>query len=196
MQGAGRRGGVRSRLLSPLHAPRGASIPSALSRLRILPVITGVYVPHQHPYSRLRRLSVSVSLWQIPRSQKLTPSLSSLCPLFRAPFLCFQELAASFCKTPGVGGGRCDLSRPLVTSPLSTFRTATTPVRLAVHSSSGQLAASPDLHTAMDKRIASADAAIAKLTNGATILVGGFGLGGGPERLIDARRRKGTTSLT
>ncbi len=90
----------------------------------------------------------------------LQPLCQFLCPLFRAPFLCFQELAASFCKTPGVGG-RCNLSRPPVTSPLATFRTATTPVRLAVHSSSGQLAASPDLHTAMDKRIASADAAIA-----------------------------------
>src|SRR5216683_8324136 len=135
MQNGGRAQGVRSLLLSPLHAPRGASIPSALSRLRILPVTTGVYVLHQHPYSGLRRLSVSVSRWQIPRSQKLTASLSSLCPLFRTPFLCFQQLAASFCKTPGVGG-RCDLSRPPVTSPLATFRTATTPVRLAVHSSS------------------------------------------------------------
>src|SRR6266478_8214643 len=138
---------------------------------------------------------VSVSLWQIPCSQKLAASLASLCPLFRTPFLCFQELAASFCKTPGVGV-RCDLSRPPVTSPLATFRTATTPVRLAVHSSSGQLAAPPDLHTAMDKRIASADAAIAKLPDGATILVGGFGLCGVPEHLIDALRRKGTKNLT
>src|SRR5216683_7616659 len=104
MQNRGRGEGVRSLLLSPLHAPRGASIPSALNRFHILPVTTGVYVPRQHPYSRLRRLCVSVSLWQIPRSQKLTASLSSLCPLFRTPFLCFQQLAASFCKTPGVGG--------------------------------------------------------------------------------------------
>jgi 3-oxoacid CoA-transferase subunit A len=48
----------------------------------------------------------------------------------------------------------------------------------------------------MDKRIASADAAIAKLTDGATILVGGFGLCGIPEHLIDALRRKGTKNLT
>jgi hypothetical protein len=27
----------------------------------------------------------------------------SLCPLFRTPSLCFQSLAASFRKTPGVG---------------------------------------------------------------------------------------------
>ena len=48
----------------------------------------------------------------------------------------------------------------------------------------------------MDKRIASADAAIAKLPDGATILVGGFGLCGVPEHLIDALRRKGTKNLT
>jgi len=48
----------------------------------------------------------------------------------------------------------------------------------------------------MDKRIASADAAIAKLTDGATILMGGFGLCGIPENLIAAVRRKGTKSLT
>ena len=69
-------------------------------------------------------------------------------------------------------------------------------LQLAVHSSSGPLAAPPDLHTAMDKRIASADAAIAKLADGATILVGGFGLCGVPEYLIDAVRRKGTKNLT
>ncbi len=32
-------------LLPPSHAPRGASIPCRLSRLRILPVTTGVYYP-------------------------------------------------------------------------------------------------------------------------------------------------------
>jgi len=48
----------------------------------------------------------------------------------------------------------------------------------------------------MDKRIASADAAIAKLTDGATILMGGFGLCGIPENLIAAVRRKGVKDLT
>jgi 3-oxoacid CoA-transferase subunit A len=48
----------------------------------------------------------------------------------------------------------------------------------------------------MDKRISSADAAIEKLTDGATILMGGFGLCGIPENLIAAVRRKGTKSLT
>ncbi len=36
----------------------------------------------------------------------------------------------------------------------------------------------------MDKRIASADAAVEKLTDGCTILMGGFGLCGIPENLI------------
>jgi 3-oxoacid CoA-transferase subunit A len=48
----------------------------------------------------------------------------------------------------------------------------------------------------MDKRIASADAAIANLTDGATILMGGFGLCGVPENLIAAVQRKGTKDLT
>jgi 3-oxoacid CoA-transferase subunit A len=48
----------------------------------------------------------------------------------------------------------------------------------------------------MDKRIASADDAIAGLWDGATILMGGFGLCGIPEKLIAAVRRKGTKDLT
>lgn len=48
----------------------------------------------------------------------------------------------------------------------------------------------------MDKRIASAAAAIDKLTDGMTILMGGFGLCGIPEKLIAALRERGTTNLT
>src|SRR6266513_5161855 len=48
----------------------------------------------------------------------------------------------------------------------------------------------------MDKRIASADAAVEKILDGATILMGGFGLCGIPENLIAAVRRKGTKDLT
>ena len=48
----------------------------------------------------------------------------------------------------------------------------------------------------MDKRVASADAAIARIEDGATILLGGFGLCGIPENLIAALRRKGTKDLT
>jgi 3-oxoacid CoA-transferase subunit A len=48
----------------------------------------------------------------------------------------------------------------------------------------------------MDKRVSSADSAIEKLTDGATILMGGFGLCGIPENLIAAVRRKGAKNLT
>jgi len=48
----------------------------------------------------------------------------------------------------------------------------------------------------VNKRIESADAAIAKLRDGMTILMGGFGLCGIPENLIAAVRRKGTKDLT
>jgi 3-oxoacid CoA-transferase subunit A len=48
----------------------------------------------------------------------------------------------------------------------------------------------------MDKRTPSADAAVANLADGATILMGGFGLCGIPENLIAAVRRKGTKNLT
>jgi 3-oxoacid CoA-transferase subunit A len=48
----------------------------------------------------------------------------------------------------------------------------------------------------MDKRITSADAAIEKLTDGMTILMGGFGLCGVPEHLVAAVQRKGTKNLT
>ncbi len=48
----------------------------------------------------------------------------------------------------------------------------------------------------MDKRVPSADAAIASLRDGATIQMGGFGLCGIPENLIAAVRRKGVKGLT
>ncbi len=48
----------------------------------------------------------------------------------------------------------------------------------------------------MDKRVANADAAIKKLRDGVTILMGGFGLCGIPEHLIAAVQRKGTKNLT
>jgi 3-oxoacid CoA-transferase subunit A len=48
----------------------------------------------------------------------------------------------------------------------------------------------------MDKRIESAEAALTTLRDGMTILMGGFGLCGIPEKLIDAVWRKGTKDLT
>jgi 3-oxoacid CoA-transferase subunit A len=48
----------------------------------------------------------------------------------------------------------------------------------------------------MDKRIANADIAVEKVSDGAVILLGGFGLCGIPENLIEALRRKGSKNLT
>jgi 3-oxoacid CoA-transferase subunit A len=48
----------------------------------------------------------------------------------------------------------------------------------------------------IDKRVANADAAIANVADGATILLSGFGTCGIPENLIEAVRRKGTKNLT
>ena len=48
----------------------------------------------------------------------------------------------------------------------------------------------------MDKRIADAATAVANIPDGATILLGGFGLCGIPENLIEALRDKGSRDLT
>jgi 3-oxoacid CoA-transferase subunit A len=48
----------------------------------------------------------------------------------------------------------------------------------------------------MDKLWESADAAVADIPDGATIMVGGFGLCGNPENLIRALHRKGVKDLT
>ncbi len=48
----------------------------------------------------------------------------------------------------------------------------------------------------MDKRVRDADAAIAKMSDGATILIGGFGTCGNAENLIEAVLRKGVKNLT
>jgi 3-oxoacid CoA-transferase subunit A len=48
----------------------------------------------------------------------------------------------------------------------------------------------------MNKIFPNADVAVADVPDGATIMVGGFGLCGIPEKLIDAIRRKGARNLT
>ncbi len=48
----------------------------------------------------------------------------------------------------------------------------------------------------MDKRVPSADEAVARIPDGATIMMGGFGLCGIPETLIAALHRRGTRDLT
>ena len=122
----------RHPLLAPSHAPRGASIPFGLTRLRILPVTTGVY-------ESVRVLSFCVSraqhvergwlashnLWPrllvatqtrvprpAPKSSLCSPCLrgksiafillQTLCRRQKSQALCNQANPASFCKTPGV----------------------------------------------------------------------------------------------
>lgn len=48
----------------------------------------------------------------------------------------------------------------------------------------------------MDKRVAGAEAAVSKIPDGATILMGGFGAAGVPENLIRALCAKGAKNLT
>ena len=48
----------------------------------------------------------------------------------------------------------------------------------------------------MDKRVANADVAIEQVSDGATILVGGFGMCGVPEHLLRALKKRGTKNLT
>lgn len=48
----------------------------------------------------------------------------------------------------------------------------------------------------MDKRVGNAEAVMGRIQDGATILVGGFGVCGVPENLINALIRQGTKNLT
>ena len=48
----------------------------------------------------------------------------------------------------------------------------------------------------MTARVADADAAVAGIADGATVLIGGFGTAGQPMELIDALRRSGARELT
>ncbi len=48
----------------------------------------------------------------------------------------------------------------------------------------------------MNKVVATADEAVAVIPDGATIMMGGFGLCGIPEHLIAALHRRGTKDLT
>src|SRR6266478_1381431 len=89
---------------------RRSAIRFAFNNLHTLSIATGGGTP-PHSYSSLLRLCVSVSLWQIPCSQQLAASCTYLCAFFRAPFLCFQSFAASFSKTPGLGG-TCPSAEP------------------------------------------------------------------------------------
>ena len=65
--------------------------------------IPGVGVSLRHLCALCVSALSFVSRLQVPPSQRLAASLRSLFPVFCPRFLCFQSLAASFPKTPGVG---------------------------------------------------------------------------------------------
>jgi hypothetical protein len=54
----------------------------------------------------------TLSGWQIHCFQAFAASFPSLCALFCTPSLCFQSLAASFRKIPGVGYPECNYGTP------------------------------------------------------------------------------------
>ena len=80
-------------------AQRSAAIPPVLNDFRTLSIATGVCLKKPS-----RRQTFKLPLCQLFCLQKLGASLSSLCAFFCTRFLCFQSFAASFPKTPGVGG--------------------------------------------------------------------------------------------
>jgi len=100
-------------LLPPSQAPPSASIPSALNQLRILPVATG---GTQHSFSPCS--SDPTVQAQVSSLQSLAASSASTCALFQPPVLYFQQLAASFSKTPGVGSVRLPISSARSLRPL------------------------------------------------------------------------------
>jgi len=118
---------------------------------------------------------------------------------------CFFSIASPlFAKTPGCHQER-SLNPSTITLPFSgTSSPNFTLARfISLHPclSPRYLSGSPAVHSSagshtVDKRVASADIAIASLKDGATILMGGFGLCGIPEHLIAAVHRKGTKNLT
>ena len=106
------------------HVSRSACKPLRISNLRIHSVATGVW-----PYRKQNASSVFAHPWSTLGFSVACSLFQSLCPLFRATVFYFQQLTASFSKTPGVGGG------PV----LRTFVTAS---RCSVRSAPGVLCAS------------------------------------------------------
>jgi len=118
---------TRHLLLPPSHAPRSASIPSALNQLRILPVATGVHMCEPPPsISHAKTLSVSL---------RLCGKSHFVCPLFsqRYKSLFSQPLSFHIHPNPwGCGVFRCPVVAPsLSRHPLPRL---VSPVRGAVES--------------------------------------------------------------
>ena len=85
------------------------------------------------------------------------------------------------------------------TSPPSLRRLrigSTIPTRSASSSTKPTAPSLPAYNQRMNKVLATADEAVAVIPDGATIMMGGFGLCGIPEHLIAALHRRGTKNLT
>src|SRR6266852_1935207 len=109
---------ARTKQLTPSSARRGANISPVIRSFRILPVAT-VGVPLHHS----RRSDVRTC----ERANSFVyRGLVPLCPLLRALALCFQWLAASFCKTPG--WGVCPQTRHLKSTRCRLFACAQPPL--------------------------------------------------------------------
>jgi hypothetical protein len=79
-------------------------------------------LPQPSVYSQLR-VAIQPNFYASGASSFLSLTcrlLVSLCALFRARVVCFQQLADSFCKIPGVGYPECFYGMPGVGMPLAS----------------------------------------------------------------------------
>jgi 3-oxoacid CoA-transferase subunit A len=99
-------------------------------------------------------------------------------------------------SSPGNGGGKnCDSSNPTnLTNP--TNPTNLTNLTNLSHPTNPTNDSPRSIITFMNKVLASAAEAVAQIRDGATIMVGGFGVCGNPENLLAALLAQGTKGLT
>ncbi|MEZ5288504.1 MAG: 3-oxoacid CoA-transferase subunit A [Vicinamibacterales bacterium] len=102
------------------------------------------------------------------------------------------------CGRPSSGPTRATSRRCCASSPASwSVRPTASRIRARWSGCSSAPTASPSIHNhGMNKVIDTADAAVAAIPDGATIMMGGFGLAGIPENLVAALHRRGTRHLT
>src|SRR5260370_13709618 len=89
-------------------SPDPESAPKTLSHL-YLQFTIDKHTECMVPFCVLSRTNLAYSpltLALSPRVSEICGLFNSLCALFSPPVVCLQKLAASFCKTPGVGGTR------------------------------------------------------------------------------------------
>ncbi|SRR6266404_3878784 len=99
-------------------AQRRHAIPPILNSFRTLLPLTAIsfFATHFHAFARF----LSSIQPQLSSFQSLGASLRLFTLFFRTPSVCFQQLAASFSKTPGWGG--VDYQLAAGSDPFKTFR--------------------------------------------------------------------------